>query len=320
MRILSMSGFIPEQICDTVRFTGFNGERNISHFCGYANDFISQVNNDSSIDGAVFPKSCDSCRIIQSYLENSNKFIHQIVVPSRQDDMAIDFFTNQLKTYAEAIEKYFNITLNDIKDRTNLLNKRNISIAECYKNLPNISYFDYLNKIHNDLSSPLLQNEPIVSDKLAKKHNFHHKVYLVGSFLCNTKIVDIIEKNGLGIVGDNLPESGRIQGKSINIYTDDIYKEIAKDILSRKLSPTQNNFENILNKDINELKNLEANAVIFVNQKYCEPYDFLYSIYKKRLDELKIPSLLIRLSNSLDEQEVNLKVEAFSSILQEEKY
>ena len=81
MKILSMSGLIPEHICDTVRFTQYTGDRNISHYCGYASDFISQVIQDDTIDGAVFPKSCDSTRILLSYLSDTEKFIHQINVP-----------------------------------------------------------------------------------------------------------------------------------------------------------------------------------------------------------------------------------------------
>ena len=41
MRILALSGFVPEHICDVVRFTGFDGEYNIAQYCGYAADYIS---------------------------------------------------------------------------------------------------------------------------------------------------------------------------------------------------------------------------------------------------------------------------------------
>ena len=43
MKLLAISGFVPEQICDVVRFTQYGGERNIAHYCGYASDFVSQA-------------------------------------------------------------------------------------------------------------------------------------------------------------------------------------------------------------------------------------------------------------------------------------
>lgn len=84
MKILAMSGFVPEEICDTMRFTQYSGNRNISHYCGYASDFIDQALQDSNVDGVVFPKTCDSTRIIKSYLEEAKKFVYQLNVPSSQ--------------------------------------------------------------------------------------------------------------------------------------------------------------------------------------------------------------------------------------------
>ena len=77
MSILALSGHIPEYIGDIIRFTNYSGDRNIAQYCGYASDFISQVINDDSIDGAVYPRSCDSARIIGSYLEKSGKRFFQ---------------------------------------------------------------------------------------------------------------------------------------------------------------------------------------------------------------------------------------------------
>ena len=109
MKLLAISGFVPEQICDVVRFTQYGGERNIAHYCGYASDFVSQVINDSNISGAVFPKSCDSCRIIDSYLENSEKFRFQIAVPARQDEFAVEYLAAEYNRYKNAIEQYFEV-------------------------------------------------------------------------------------------------------------------------------------------------------------------------------------------------------------------
>lgn len=125
MRILALSGFVPEHICDVVRFTGFDGEYNIAQYCGYAADYISQVIKDDSIDGAVFPKSCDSSRIIGSYLSETNKFIYQINIPARQDDLAIRYFAEILKSYTKALKEHYKVSLttDSIERRIELINK-----------------------------------------------------------------------------------------------------------------------------------------------------------------------------------------------------
>lgn len=315
MRLLAMSGFIPEQICDIVRFTGYTGERNISHYCGYASDFISQVINDESIDGAVFPKSCDSSRIMQSYLSDCKKFIYQINIPARNDFPAVDFLAEELRCYRHSLEETFGESLGDINGRIEEINVRNRMIADCYESLEFLSYGEYLRKIHEIMSAPLFCGKEISASQISRKKTINHRVYLVGSFLCNSHIADIIEANGLGIVGDNLPESGRIQGNIIKTRGIDTYRAVAENILDRRLSPTQNNFAHLMDMDLNEIKNVGAEAVIFITQKYCEPYDYLYSIYKKRLEREEIPALRLSIANSEDENKVNLSVEAFADML-----
>ncbi len=316
MKILSMSGFVPEEICDTVRFSGYTGERNITHFCGYANDFISQVMLDDSIDGAIFPRSCDSTRIIPSYLKGSSKFQYQLKVPARSDDYAIEYFAMQLKQLRVAIEEYYHEELGDISNRIEMVNCRNEIIGSYYEKLDRISYKDYIDAIHEELSVALHESKHDELNRIEVTNpTYKHRVYLIGSFLANTDIIRKIEGCGLKIVGDNLPESGRIQNSIVESFDEDVYAAISRKVLSRRLSPTQNNFSKIISFDVNEMCKLHAEGVIFVSQKYCEPYDYLYSVYKKKLDELHIPVLHLSLSNSEDLSKAKLMIEAFADTL-----
>lgn len=313
MRILSMSGFVPEQICETIRFNGYTGERNLSHCCGYANDFISQVLNEERIDGAVFPRSCDSSRIIKSYLSDSKKFIHSIHVPARKDDMAIHFFANEIRRYKQSVEEYYKIELKEIPDRVQKINERNRQIADYYSNLEEYSYFDYLKFIHSRMNQDIAKETR--KRFIKRKNKIKKRIFLVGSFLTNEEIVKILEENGLGIVGDNLPESGRIQNSIVSAKDGDWYRGIASAILSNRLSPTQNNFAELLQTDLQEIERVKADAVVFVTQKYCEPYDYLYSVYRKKLEIEGIPSLKLTLSDSEDNRKIDLYVEAFSDLI-----
>ena len=313
MRLLSMSGFVPEQICDVVRFTGYRGEQTISHYCGYANDFISQVKNDVKIDGAVFPRSCDSSRIMKSYLEDSGKFLYQIHVPARSDEMAVDFFTRELGNYKQALETWFNTELSDLEQRIKLVNIRNARIAEAYRSLEELSYGDYLRDIHTCLQKPL--EEQNINIRGGKRTGGRKRIYLAGSFLANEKIADAIEECGLKIVGDDLPESGRLQGNLVQSNTGDPVRAIAESILHQRKSPTQDEFYPIMEQDVKQIRDLHADGVVFVTQKYCEPYDYFYSVLKKRLDREDIPAVRIQISNSEDDRKVRLIVEAFADMI-----
>jgi len=314
MKILSMSGFVPEQICDTIRFTQYRGERSISHYCGYASDFLSQALLEEEIDGAVFPKSCDSTRVMAGYLADARKYIHQIPIPARRDGAAIDFFASAIKNYKTSIESYFQLALDDIGERCEKLSRRNAALRALYRDIESVSYAEYLDSIHRMLQEPLCGQEVPVS--LSAKTPGLHRVFLVGSFLSNTAVVKEIENAGLAVVGDTLTESGRmLSGKDVDTGSGDIYRAIADSLLSRRPSPTQDDFGHILRKDMEEMKKKNVEAVIFVTQKYCEPYDYLYAIYKKALDGIGIPALRIQLTDSEDERKAGLAVEAFAETL-----
>ena len=275
MKILAMSNFIPEEICDTVRFTQYSGERNISHYCGYASDFISQALQDNSVDGIVFPKTCDSTRIIGSYLEMSNKFLYQIHIPSyHQLGNATSYFASEIKHYKEAIERFFNISISDeqIQNRIDLLNQRNIKLRNLYENIEQVSYSQYLKLIHETLQKPLSEQE-IIPERL-RESKVGKRIFVIGSFLSNLKILDVIENNGLQVIGDFLPESGRLVSKrdvvAAATAAADIYTEIAQNILSQKPSPSQNCYKEVLTSIFDEIRHKNVQGVIFITQQYCE--------------------------------------------------
>lgn len=312
MKILSLSNFVPEQICDTVRFTHYAGDFNISHYCGYAADFVSQVISDDSVSGAVFPRTCDSTRIMSSYLEDCPKFTYQLSVPIRRDDAAVRYYADVIKEYQRAVEKHFGTLPDKVSERAELVNKRNAQICEIYNNMEAFAYHEYLSALHSELTKPLAQQK--ISTPAARTNN-GKRAYIIGSFLANSQIARIIEESGFVIVGDNLPESGRLASQKAVSLTGDLYENIASSILRASPSPTQNDFREIIASDMQEIEGKNVQAIIFITQKFCEPYDYLYSVYKKALDEKGIPSLKLSFTDSEDSKKAELMLEAFADTL-----
>ncbi len=313
MKILSMSGFVPEQICDTIRFTQYAGDRNIAHYCGYAFDFVSKVLQDESIDGAVYPKSCDSTRIMSSYLSDSGKFLHQIGIVSYNSAGSVEYYANEIKRYKEAVEVHYGILIDDIKERAEIVNYRNASIRETYDDLADLSFSHYIKAIHNMLELPLRNQK--WDFQRDGGNSSGKKVFVVGSFLPNLRVIDVIENSGLSIVGDTLPDSGRLVSRKAVDVSADIYKEIAQSILIARLSPTQNAFKKIIADDFDEIRKKDVRGIIFLTQKYCEPYDYLYSIYKAEADQRKIPIIKLSMNNTQDDGKVALLIEAFADMI-----
>lgn len=310
--LLAFSGFVPEQICDTVRFFRYPGRQSIAHYCGYAADFISQVLDDPDIDGCVFPRTCDSSRVLESYLAGSGKFVHRLHIPARRDGAAAAYLAAGLRRYKEAVEGHFGIELKDIKQRTVLINERNQALRELYELLPELSYGAYLDTLQAMLQKPL--SEQSVPGTLPAGTG-GTPVYLVGSTLCQPALAREIEKAGMNIVGDRLTESRRLFSAPPVETDGDLYENIAASMLQNMTSPTQNSFESILREDAEELRRKGVRGVIFVTQKYCEAYDYLYSVYKKMLDELSIPALKLTLTGSTDGRSFDAAIGTFADIL-----
>lgn len=317
MHILSLSGFIPEQICDTIRFFGSpgqsSGDTRISHYCQYAADFISKVLRDTQIDGAVFPKSCDSCRVLGSYLEGCGKFVHRLHVPPRRDSGAVTYFAESLRRYQRAVETHYDVKITDISERAALINRRNSAVATLYDRLTELSYNAYLDALHTLLQKPL--HEQFVPETLPKCANPDgHKVFFIGSTMAGTVLVRQAEEAGLNIVGDRLPESRRLFHAPDVPLCGDIYENIAASVLCAQPSPTQNNFSAILREDRAELLQKGVEGVIYVTQKYCEPYDFLFPVYRKMLDEMGIRCLRLTVTGTETTGAV-LAIETFADML-----
>ena len=313
MKILSISCFVPEQITDTVRFTGFDGSERLSHYCGYAADFISQVREDGSIDGAVFPKSCDSSRSIGSYIDDTGKFIYSMPVPAVRNDESVTYFAEILKDYKSKIEKHYGVTISedDIKARDAVISARNTKIAVAYGKLKDLSYASYIREVHASLNAPYEFDESRIS-----KGNDGKPVFLIGSFLAGIELADSFEKAGLKVLADNMPESGRLASRAGFVSSEtDIYKKIASEILCTRPSPTQDLFGETIKSDIAEIREKGCRGVIFATQKYCEPYDYLFSVYKKALDEQGIPALQVQMADSTDGNGKDSALEAFADII-----
>lgn len=295
MNILSLSGFVPEQICDTVRFFGYDGRQRISHYCQYVADFISQVLEDDGVDGAVFPRSCDSSRTVGSYLEGCGKFMHQIHVPARRDAAAVSYLAGELRRYKDAVEGHYGVELADARERTGLVNERNRALGRLYGHLPELSYTAYLDMLHSLLQMPLREQQ-VPEDLPACAHPEGARVFLVGSTQGGVGAIRQIEGAGLRVVGDRLPESHRLLSAPEVPAEGDVFEGIAASMLSAMPSPTQNAFAEAIGEDREEIMKKQVQGVIFLTQKYCEPYDYLFPAYKAMLDDLGVPVVRVTAS------------------------
>lgn len=211
-----------------------------------------------------------------------------------------------------------------IRARSLILNDRNAQIHDLYENVEQFSYTEYLASIHRILQIPLSEQKKSLSKneigkadnvgKAGRINKIDKRIFIIGSFLSNMKILETIENVGLQIVGDVLPESGRLASKPrVNTDAEDIYAEIAQNILSQKLSPTQNDYGKLLASITDEIKRKAVQGIIFITQQYCEAYDYFYSVAKEAFSY--IPSIQLSVNGTEDNGKASIILEAFADML-----
>lgn len=302
--ILCLSNYVPEEITDVIRFNVYEPVLRLESICTYAVNFVSQVIDDDSIDGAVIPNSCDSIRAARDMaLKRTQKFLHQIKHPLRfpADALTITYYSHEIKHYKNHYENHFNITITEeaIENRILLLTKKIAFLKKLYDELPGISYYSYLKAVNESLRTLLPGWE--------KKLDIHYplpggnkRVYLIGPYLSDLSVIQTIEANNGSIVGDDLTNSKRYfscNGLMPTAKPQNIYETVALRNLAKYPSPTSNNFDYIIKKNLEEIKRKEVRGVIFVYQKFCEPHEYIYPLLKEMLEKEGIPSLKLQMEN-----------------------
>ena len=301
MKLLTLSNYVPEQIVDLVRFVNYNGIFRQSHFCKYIQDFTAMVLEDDSINGAVIPSSCDSVRSAADLLAESGKFIYQLKHPlglGKNDERSQIYFAQSIETYKENVASHFNITIDKdiVAERTVELRERGKYLRDVYIQSQGLCYSEYISQINIMLSHRLTDWKKYAP---APKNSIlsGKRVYVIGPFLESVDMLCQIEKAGLQIVGDNLTNSKRLMWSDYVFEKDTIFTDIAAHILKYQVSPTVNRFAVTWEQDYAEIKSKNVQGVIFIHQKFCEPYNYLFTLYSHKLENEGIPIICVYTGN-----------------------
>jgi len=131
----------------------------------------------------------------------------------------------------------------------------------------------------------------------------------------NLKIVEEMEKSGGIVVTDSSCVGSR------NILDDvkadgDPLESIGKRYLSRipcpSKSPIRPWFDNILSL----AQEYRVNGVVFLIEKFCDPYGFPFPGLRDALKTKNIPSLKIDVGEAISQGQVNTRIGAFYEMIQ----
>jgi len=285
------------------------------------------------LDGIVFPHTCDSIQRLSDIwrLNVPLPFHIDVVLPVKlNSESAREYMIDVLHKFMKELEKNLEVKITEeaLRHAIALYNK----IRESIKTISDMRLInpsllkgsDFYSIVkssmimdRNDLAQILSH---IIQDLEAKKETpdvtFRKRLVLTGAMCNHPDVYQIVEDGGGVVIWDDLCTGSRYFEGQLDSTGDPVIS-IAERYLHRIECPAKHSglstrAENLL--DIVQNKN--ADGVVFLIHKFCDPHSFDIPYLKKRLDNEGIPNTFIEIEEqaSIGER-LKTRFEAFLEMI-----
>jgi bzd-type benzoyl-CoA reductase N subunit len=141
------------------------------------------------------------------------------------------------------------------------------------------------------------------------------RLFLVGAVLDEPRVLDLIEETGAHVVGDDLCSGSRHFCGRVGTGGDAM-SDLADYYLRRPPCPTKYHPGHVPGRYVLEQARLaEADGVVFVLEKFCEPHAFDYALVQPELDDAGLPHLLLEMEQTPSLEALRTRLQAFVEML-----
>ncbi|MGR3309396.1 MAG: 2-hydroxyacyl-CoA dehydratase [Candidatus Brocadiales bacterium] len=337
VEIIRAAGFHP------IRVKGSNTEDSSAdeHMCANLCPYIKTVLEKKlsggleHLQGMVFANSCDGMRRLYDTwvrLDGDKKFNYILDVPKNDDEAAIHYFADLLKTLKERLEKYFGLIVHheDIIRSISLYNRVREKVKPFllwhgggYSGHSGYEILTLLRKGINavpekfhDYLTYLMSRKNLnanISDLSAQPHNTtkEPRLLLWGGIVEDEGVIKLIEDAGARVVADDLCSGSRYFDTVVDI-TDNPYVSIAKRYLQRIPCSRMENVSDRIKNAISLVEQYSIQGAVYHTLKFCDHSLYDFPLIKKEFQKKNIPLLHLNCDYSPSTQgQIKTRVEAF---------
>jgi benzoyl-CoA reductase/2-hydroxyglutaryl-CoA dehydratase subunit BcrC/BadD/HgdB len=338
--LINAAGFVPVRILGSKKFER-SGSYFPINFCPYLKStWESLLERNQSLEGIIFTNSCDGMRRLYDtavkYLPDTPSFM--LDVPHLTGSRQIVFFASNIGRLKLFLEKLSGrkISGSQIKNSVSLINKKRSLLGKLgkmfYQSQGNIGigvYFRilqiamtcdpevftrelevYLNMVNSYTGTD-------TADIPSKKEKKGPAVMLMGNFITENRLWDMLSGLNLHVVAEDLCVSNRYFEKEID--TDpplDIIESISKRYLYKPVCMRMADLGHKLKEVEEKAVGQKVKGLIFISLKFCDTMLYSFPLIKQRLLELKIPVLYLEIEyNNFSEGQLKTRVQAFLEML-----
>ncbi len=337
--------YAPEEIllaADVLPFRIFGTSKQISladaHLQAYSCSLVRGALEDALsgdldfLSGTVFPHTCDSImRLSDMWRMNLGLDFHlDVVLPVKLNQPnARDYLVDVLNRFRVDLEKAMRIDISDeqIQTSVKMMNRIRLLLNELYDlkvNHPNLISGSDLNTVVKgsmimdrqdvcDLLESLLEvlkAEDEIPPPVGKR------LLLAGGLCSMPDIFNILETSGGIVVGDDFCTGARYAGGQID-PEGELMAAIGERMTQRIVCPAKHSGLFSRGEHVVRLaKEKQADGVIFLYLKFCDPHAFDYPYMHDMLDQAGIPSMVFEIEDQMpSEGQFKTRCEAFIEML-----
>jgi len=283
------------------------------------------------LDGTVFPHTCDSIqRLSDIWAENMPSLFHwDVVLPVKlHTESARAYLIQELRRFREGLQEFIGRAIpdDDLRSAFALANENRSLLRECYRRrTENPGLFSAAEFLALANTAALLPKEEHTAklkgllaqpDGTATPPREGARLFLAGSVCDQSAMADLFKNSGASIVGDDLCTGWRYFAEDVSPEGEPL-EALADRFIHRvpcpcKYNPRIDRAEDFLRRVVAS----RARGVVFVLMKFCDPHAFDYPYLKGKLDEKKVPSLLLEVEpGGILHGAVETRLEAFVETL-----
>lgn len=283
------------------------------------------------LDGAVFPHTCDTVQRLSDIwrLNVPFGFHADVVLPVKLDKPSSQkYMVEVLGRFRSDMEKMLGASIGDaqLSEAVGLYNRIRGSLKKIYEarcaDPGSISGKDLYVLTR---AAMIMDREHIagilsdVADSMETKEKGKQggKRLILAGGLCNMPDVhQIIEEAGGSVVWDDLCTGSRYFEGLVSTGGNPL-EAMAERYMKRPVCPAKYQGNTSRADNLERLvKERQAEGVVFMLLKFCDPHAFDYPYLKQRLDDLSVPSVLIEIDEQLPAQgPLKTRIEAFLEMI-----
>ncbi len=331
--IIQAAGVLPVRILGSQGRISLAAQHLQSYSCSLVQSSLeSALRGDLQfLDGTLFPHTCDSIQRLSDIWEENLPFpFHwNLVLPVKlHTESARTYLVQELNRFRAALRGFTGCPIGDEDLHTSfaLANAKRSLLRKLYaiknRNTALFSAVEFAAVVQTAMVSPQEEYNILLQKLLSWAEQPHPpaqervRLFVAGSICESLSWFDLFDASGVSIVGDDLCTGWRYFSDDVSITGNPM--EALADRMIRKV-PCPCKYHPDLDRGtdlVHRVEKSNAQGVVFLLLKFCDPHGFDYPYLKRRLAERNIPTLLLEIEpGGMPQGGVDTRMEAFVETL-----